>query len=558
MDAFCQNIVAIHDNQVLRKRFTCVCFGRNSCDIEFFHRNRIDYDRHCLCHCLVIAVPGRDRDNRLAHKACTDRHFSVDAYLYVIVVGAVGDITAKCFRTDLVSPAALRILFGDTIRSQCDRVGRFFNLELLSSGIRIAVFINACDRHKRRRVRCVFGSIRIIAVFNCIVDAFCQNIVAVHNDQVLRERFTGVCFGRNSCDVEFFHGSRFLDRDGLFHFQSALGAAVSAQTLRCVCGGNHGLPLAKSSPAGIIACMLNTERQLIRVPDAECVLIVVIEITCINRIPSLRRSLCADHKEPVAAGCSGVAVGKVDQIVPVIVHGDHIPHMAAASTAKVHISRDQKAPEVIFKGRQVKQILESLGIPLTNDLRLGILVKDPDELPRIAIIRGTEIRVIIGCQPADLIAVADQLIVVILSGMLFHDRSSIRSGGSDRLTDRQIHDIVILRILILFADSKGHRIVVSHSDIGACMHENRERDALHLIKPVELIGVIRKQRVQALFKFVRQINTELIICSLRRFGGQHISSEVRIIHSDRLDPEIFLIPLALLQSQVLHRNGKLG
>ena len=202
MFTFCQDLVAVRNNQFLRERFSGVCLVRNARDVEFFHRNRIDDDGHTPGHRLVIPIPGCDRDDRLANESGADRHFSVAAHLHAVVIGIVDDIAAKRFRADRVSSVTVRKHFGDTCCLNRDRIGRFFDLKLSDSRAVVTVLSYTCDRYCRRHIRRIFCSISVVVISNCIVFTFCQGLAAVHDSQVLHVRFSGVCFVNDTCDGE--------------------------------------------------------------------------------------------------------------------------------------------------------------------------------------------------------------------------------------------------------------------------------------------------------------------------------------------------------------------
>ena len=127
-----------------------------------------------------------------------------------------------------------------------------------------------------------------------------------------------------------------------------------------------------------------------------------------------------------------------------IIDGHDIPHMVTGiGLFPVQVSRDTVADNVIFKARHIAQILERLGVTLTDDPCIFVSIKDPDHLPGIAVAtsvgRGCS-TVIVLHQRADFILVCQQLFIVRQIFVFFHDFAGIGrcSGGSRGLVCLQL------------------------------------------------------------------------------------------------------------------------
>ena len=124
-----------------------------------------------------------------------------------------------------------------------------------------------------------------------------------------------------------------------------------------------------------------------------------------------------------------IAVGHVHQIVGTI-HGDEVPHMAAALAVKVHVTRDADAVQTA----QIAQILKCLGIALADHHGTLIPVKDIDQLPGITVAAGISAiddRIVIFDPIADFISVSCQLVVGRFGCIGIHDGLGIDLGGTD-------------------------------------------------------------------------------------------------------------------------------
>ena len=127
---------------------------------------------------------------------------------------------------------------------------------------------------------------------------------------------------------------------------------------------------------------------------AKCVFGVIIVCVrhCIGKGKRIARriaaALLAHHEEFFwLANGSRVAIGDVDEIVPVVVHAHDIPHVCASARAAGHGSRGEEAfnLRVLPWPREVAQVLERLGVALTHDRGAFVAVEGPDELPGVSV-----------------------------------------------------------------------------------------------------------------------------------------------------------------------------
>ena len=124
-----------------------------------------------------------------------------------------------------------------------------------------------------------------------------------------------------------------------------------------------------------------------------------------------------------------VAVCHIHQVV-LALQGDDVPHMSALTGASSHLTGHGIADGAIKFG-QVAQVLEGLGITLTDHFGVGIIVKDVDDLPGVAI-RGITITcgiIIIRNQFTDLVFIGFQLLVVGFVLVLFYNGLGICRRG---------------------------------------------------------------------------------------------------------------------------------
>ena len=207
------------------------------------------------------------------------------------------------------------------------------------------------------------------------------------------------------------------------------------------------------------------------------------------------------HQElPVRAVAIVIAPGHVRHIALPVFHADHIPHVSSAG-----VPGDGDAADVVVKRAEIAKVLEGLGIALTDHVRRGIPVKDPDDLPGvagadaalIALLRGI---VIVVDEAADLQPVTLQLLPVALAGIGGHNVPGLLGGGGHRGADGGVHGGVVA-VGILRHDIEGNGdgvklhpvlIAVDGETAGAESH------ALGFVRPIERIGmIVGDGRIQA-------------------------------------------------------------
>ena len=201
------------------------------------------------------------------------------------------------------------------------------------------------------------------------------------------------------------------------------------------------------------------------------------------------------RKEQTAVCTHGtrIGVGDVDQIVAAVLHGHDVPHMIFA----VHRAGD-KVTLGILQIRQVTQILEGLGIPLAHHIGGAVAVQHIDQLPRIVVHaernRRSVGRIIVVRDPAaDLVPIGHQFFIVALVLVGLHDRF----GGIDSLPHSCHiigHDHIVVAIAIVFGNCKN---VVYSGDpcfLGIERIIHTRAHTVRLIKPVQLVRAVVKQR----------------------------------------------------------------
>ena len=136
----------------------------------------------------------------------------------------------------------------------------------------------------------------------------------------------------------------------------------------------------------------------------------------------------------VGADHSRVAVGDIDQIAPAVPEVYNIPHVSAA--AQISDYRNTLAEDIVPL-RQITEILESLRVALADYGCAWILVKNPDQLPGIAVIGGVVSGsiVIVAGQGTDLRSVAVHFFIIRAAGILFYDGMCLVVGSRDSSSD---------------------------------------------------------------------------------------------------------------------------
>ena len=205
-------------------------------------------------------------------------------------------------------------------------------------------------------------------------------------------------------------------------------------------------------------------------------------------VPGAGLGLVNHIQSAVLANGTCIGVGDIGHVIDAV-HGDNIPHVAAA----VHQAGNTVAPYIAVKGAQVAQELEGLGIALAHNQRAGILVKHIDQLPRIAI--G---RIIVVCggmvvvrQRMDFIAVGFQLGPVVLGLVLLNDGLRIghsRGGGAGQSRVDGVIAAVVHRYLDFQFDGVKHDgRQVKIADI--------EAGIITAVSPVHIIRAVMNQRL---------------------------------------------------------------
>ena len=188
----------------------------------------------------------------------------------------------------------------------------------------------------------------------------------------------------------------------------------------------------------------------------------------------------APHEQIVRIACgTAVAVSHVHQIILAVVHGDDVPHVGAGDTACDGIGGD-----IAGKAGQIAEILEALRIALADHFGLRILVKDPDQLPGVAVIDIVIQRVIIVIdQVADRVFVALELFVVRAAAVFADDRR--------RLADGVAHRRALFRIDLVGA----RRILRSDRETDLDDRARRDPGRACLVIPVQFKGAVREQGI---------------------------------------------------------------
>ena len=138
-------------------------------------------------------------------------------------------------------------------------------------------------------------------------------------------------------------------------------------------------------------------------------------------------------------------------------------------------------PAVLFL-RQVAEVLERLGIALTDHIGVGIVVKDPQQLPRVLAILGATSagrRVVIGVVGTDVVLIGLQLLVVSLAAV----------GGYHRFchTHRVRHIGNVGGILV------GATEILRHLQADGVARRCKG-PAQRLAEPIHFVGQIHHQR----------------------------------------------------------------
>ena len=201
---------------------------------------------------------------------------------------------------------------------------------------------------------------------------------------------------------------------------------------------------------------------------------------------------------PLVAGAAAVAVGEIHQVDVPVGHVQRVPHMVATGNAAAH----QLAGHVPVKVAQVAQVLEALGIALADHLRAVVAVEDVHQLPGVAV-GGIAVarRIVVVChQAANYICIGLQLGQVVLARIV-RDNALDIGGRGGHPGGQFVH--------LIGADRAGFGIVHCDSEfrgqgcqsgLSILLHDPEApgHAAGHLVKPVELVGIIRQQGLQDL------------------------------------------------------------
>ena len=173
-----------------------------------------------------------------------------------------------------------------------------------------------------------------------------------------------------------------------------------------------------------------------------------------------------------------VAVGDIHQIVPAV-EAHRIPHMRTAGASGGQPRFHAAVPAVLFL-RQVAEVLERLGIAFTDHIGAGIVVKDPQQFPRvIAVILAAGRCAVIGVVGTDVVLIGLQLLVVSLAAV----------GGYHRFchTHRVRHIGNVGGILVGAAEIPRH--LQADGVARGC-----KGPAQRLAEPIHFVGQIHHQR----------------------------------------------------------------
>ena len=194
----------------------------------------------------------------------------------------------------------------------------------------------------------------------------------------------------------------------------------------------------------------------------------------------------AAHQEQlVRAHSADITVGHIHQVAQAF-DAHQVPHVTAA----VQSAGDDVAQDILLEGGHIAQILEGLGIALTDHVGGGIAVKDVNQLPGVAVFReiarGSGI-VVIGHGGADPIPVGNELIIVGFGRVLVHDRFGIGRSRAGSAGYGGI-DGVLFAAPVIPRHAEDDLQIQAFGGI-----TGKGADTGGLVKPVQLIGQVRQQ-----------------------------------------------------------------
>ena len=241
------------------------------------------------------------------------------------------------------------------------------------------------------------------------------------------------------------------------------------------------------------------QRQIRQGKDGLCIVVVGIDdaVVVISGIVAAAAGIALEEELVRVTDAAGIAVGDVYQIVLAVRHGDDIPHVVAGTGAVRHGSGDGVAGGAANVG-EIAQILESLGITLTDHIGAIIVIKDPDQLPGVAVghaagRRGIVVRDLV----ANHLAIVVQHIVGGEARRIVYDGFGVVNRALHFLAESGVHGVGIAVAAVFLGNRKLDKVIPGQNHLSViCRHGSATGKPIakptrrSFLIPVQLIGAV--------------------------------------------------------------------